>query len=74
MEAVAPQTGVSRELYDLLCEASAQRIFSTILTPNYNAAHRNHTHLDIGESGAASSSFIRSLGRPYVDITERGDE
>jgi len=74
VEALAVQTGVSRELYDLVCEASAQRIFSTILTPNYNAAHRNHTHLDIGETSPASAFFIRSLALPYVDISARGDD
>jgi len=74
VEALPAQTGVSRELYELVCEASAQRLFSTILTPNYNAAHRNHTHLDIGESDPASAFFIRSLGLPYADIAEGGDE
>ena len=24
------------------------RLFSTVLTPDYNAAHRNHFHLDVG--------------------------
>jgi hypothetical protein len=74
VEAIAAQAGASRELYDLVCEASSRRIFSTILTPNYNAAHRNHTHLDIGESSPPSGFFIRSLGFPNVDLAELGDD
>jgi hypothetical protein len=74
IEALAMQTGVSRELYELLCEANTRRIFSTILTPNYNATHRNHTHLDIGETGPATGFFIRSFRVPYVDVAEHGDE
>jgi hypothetical protein len=74
VEALAAQTGTSRELYDLVCEANARRLFSTILTPNYNAVHRNHTHLDIGESGPASGFFIRRLTRPSVDLAEYGDD
>ena len=72
--AIAAQTGVSRELYGLVCEASARRLFSTALTPNYNAAHRNHFHLDIGQSGPASGFIVRSLAAPNVDMSLRGDE
>jgi hypothetical protein len=74
VEALAAQTGTSRELYDLVCEASSLRLFSTILTPNYNAAHRNHNHLDIGESSPASGFFIRRLTRPNVDLADYGDD
>lgn len=72
--AIAAQTGISRELYGLVCEASARRLFSTVLTPNYNEAHRNHFHLDIGQSGPASGFIVRSYGAPNVDISLFGDE
>jgi hypothetical protein len=71
---VAAQSGISRELYDLVCEASARQIFSTTLTPNYNAAHRNHFHLDIGQSGPPSGFVVRSSGMPNVDLSLHGDE
>jgi hypothetical protein len=72
--ALAAQQGISRELYGLVCEASAREIFSTILTPNYNAVHRNHFHLDIGRSGPASGFVVRSHGLPKVDVALHGDE
>jgi hypothetical protein len=72
--ALAAQSGVSRELYELVCEASARRLFSTVLTPNYNAAHRNHFHLDIGQTGPASGFIVRSLGVQGVDVSLYGDE
>lgn len=34
-------------LHELACEWSATRLFNIILTPNYNAEHRNHFHLDL---------------------------
>ncbi|MFO0659130.1 MAG: extensin family protein, partial [Polyangiaceae bacterium] len=55
---IAAQTGVSLELYSLACEASAREIFGTILTPNHNDAHRNHFHMDIGQSGTPTSFFV----------------
>ena len=72
--AIAAQTGISRELYGLVCEASARRLFSTVLTPNYNEVHRNHFHLDIGQSGPASGFIVRSQGWPNVDLSLYGDE
>jgi hypothetical protein len=72
--ALAAQSGVSRELYQLVCEASARRLFSTVLTPNYNDAHRNHFHLDIGESGAPSGFVVRSELWPGVDSALHGDD
>jgi hypothetical protein len=72
--AIAAQTGISHELYGLVCEASARRLFGTALTPNYNEVHRNHFHLDIGQSGPASGFIVRSLGAPNVDISLYGDE
>lgn len=47
---LAAQTGISKELYALACELSAKHVFGTILTPNYNSAHRNHWHADIGQN------------------------
>ncbi len=70
--AIGAQTGISLELYQLACLASSRRIFGTTLTPNYNAAHRNHFHMDIGRSGTPSSFITRSL-MPEVDVGEHPD-
>lgn len=37
----------AKELRSIVCEASEQRLFTSILTPNYNRAHENHFHLEI---------------------------
>lgn len=58
---IAAQTGISKELYTLACEATQQKIFGILLTPNYNAAHRNHWHADIGQSGTPTSWSTKSF-------------
>ncbi|AUX19558.1 hypothetical protein SOCEGT47_000090 [Sorangium cellulosum] len=37
----------TRELRSIVCEAADQHIFTSILTPNYDRAHRNHLHLEV---------------------------
>lgn len=43
-----------RVLKELACTMWAERIFEIVLTPNYNAAHRNHFHVDM----TAGSMFL----------------
>jgi hypothetical protein len=42
-----PTADEARELRAIVCEAAAARLFTFMLTPNYNAAHRDHLHLEI---------------------------
>lgn len=42
-----PSTPRSRELRAIYCEAAEARLFSSMLSPNYNRAHFNHLHLEI---------------------------
>ena len=42
-----PATTARGELRAIVCEAAAARIFTSILTPNYNHAHRSHMHADL---------------------------
>ena len=35
------------ELHDLVCAAAEAHVFNSILTPNYNPAHKNHFHLEL---------------------------
>jgi hypothetical protein len=37
----------ARELRSIVCEAVEARIFTSILTPNYDRAHFNHFHLEV---------------------------
>ena len=46
-------------LHQLICELKAHRVWNIVLTPNYNAAHRDHFHVDLTKS----SDFItRQVG------------
>ena len=38
-------------LRNLVCAIVRRGIFHHVLTPNYNAAHRDHLHLDIQRDG-----------------------
>jgi hypothetical protein len=42
-----PSTPSSREMRAIYCEAAEARIFSSMLSPNYNRAHHNHLHLEL---------------------------
>ncbi|WP_437833974.1 extensin family protein [Sorangium sp. So ce1153] len=42
-----PADAAARELRSIVCEAADQHIFTSILTPNYDRAHRNHLHLEV---------------------------
>lgn len=42
-----PATREAVELRRLLCKLVAARLFTVVLTPNYNAPHRNHFHLEV---------------------------
>jgi len=66
-KALAAQTGISKELYSLACDFSNNHVFGTVLTPNYNSAHRNHFHADIGQSAEPSKWVV--LSQPMgVDV------
>lgn len=40
-------TPEGRELRSLVCEANDQGVFTYVLTPNFNAAHYDHFHMEI---------------------------
>jgi hypothetical protein len=73
-----PAGSISRELYELACAATKNRIFGTVLTPNYNDVHRNHLHMDIGQTGTPTSFNTMDLahGSPLPgidDLPQTGD-
>jgi hypothetical protein len=70
---LSKQTGVSKVLYSIVCETAQQQIFSTILTPNYNDAHRNHWHMDTGQSGPVTGSKVRAWTGTAIDIGDHAD-
>jgi hypothetical protein len=52
------EPGKDAFLHELICELKGMKIWNIVLTPNYNADHRNHFHVDL----TPDSDFIeRSL-------------
>jgi hypothetical protein len=45
-----PDNPDARELRALVCESADQGLFTYVLTPNYNAAHADHYHMEIRAS------------------------
>jgi hypothetical protein len=45
--AVQPSTVPSAELRSIVCEAAEAHLFNVELSPNYNAKHKNHFHLEV---------------------------
>ncbi len=43
----SPEDADARELRAIVCEAAALGIFTYVLTPNYNAAHADHLHMEV---------------------------
>ena len=43
----SPDSPEARELHALVCAAAEAHVFNSILTPNYNPAHKNHFHLEL---------------------------
>ena len=41
-----PETPAARELWDIACGAAGKN-FLVVLTPNWNAEHKNHLHLEL---------------------------
>ena len=58
------ETEKDRLLHEVICELKAARVWNIVLTPNYNAAHRDHFHVDLKEG----SDYIRSGRLPVVDV------
>jgi hypothetical protein len=42
-----PEKPEARELREIVCESADLGIFTYVLTPNYNAAHADHYHMEI---------------------------
>lgn len=43
----SPPTSEARELRAIACRAGDLHLFTAILTPSYDRAHRNHVHLEV---------------------------
>jgi Extensin-like protein C-terminus len=45
--AAMPEAAEARELHALVCESSIRGTFTYVLTPNYDATHADHFHMEI---------------------------
>ncbi len=54
--AAPTEAGKDEFLHELICDIKADGIWNIVLTPNFNAAHRNHFHVDL----TTGSNFIES--------------
>ncbi len=43
----SPATPAATELWGYVCDAASQALFNVILTPNHNAQHHNHFHVEV---------------------------
>ena len=50
-------------LHKIICELKAADVWNIVLTPNYNADHRNHFHVDLTKD----ADFIKRTIGPAVD-------
>jgi hypothetical protein len=41
------KTEAATELRTIICRAASERLFTSMLTPNYDRAHHNHFHLEV---------------------------
>jgi hypothetical protein len=57
----ATEPGKDRFLHEIICAMKADRVWNIVLTPNYNADHRNHFHVDLTDG----SDFLKSN---HVDV------
>ena len=42
-----PDSPEAKELHEIACAAADSHLFNSVLTPNYNAPHKNHFHLEL---------------------------
>ncbi len=59
-----------RVLHELACAMGADRIFQIILTPNYNAAHRNHFHVDMTSGSMTVRSTVQGVDPEIVGLDD----
>jgi hypothetical protein len=52
---MAEPTAARVDVRNLMCEVGRRRLFHTVLTPSFNAAHASHFHLDIKRDSTFAS-------------------
>ncbi len=63
--AAAAEPGADQFLHDVICELKGAGVWNIVLTPNYNADHRNHFHVDLSP-GADTINRTAQVGDAAV--------
>ena len=58
----SPRQREGKTLLAIACDLAKSQLFSSVLTPNYNAGHRDHFHLDLRPDDPRF--FLRCEARP----------
>lgn len=64
--------GADRFLHETICALKAARVWNIVLTPNYNAAHRDHFHVDL--TTGADYMKLHGDDEPDFKIPEEPDQ
>ena len=58
---IASFSEADRVLKEIACSLWSERVFQIVLTPNYNAAHRNHFHVDLTEGSMYIGASVEGV-------------
>lgn len=61
-------TEADRVLKEIACRLWSEGIFQIVLTPNYNAAHRNHFHVDLTAGSMYLGAGIEGVDPPFEGL------
>jgi hypothetical protein len=67
------EPGKDRFLHELACTLKENDVFKIILTPNYNALHRDHFHVDLTEGGNTIKREIDTTDRTAGAVGAHAD-
>ena len=62
----APVDDADRELHELACALHEEPVFEIVLTPNYNADHRNHFHVDMTPGSNFIGDVVSGIDSPFT--------
>ncbi len=64
----APVNDKDRVLHEIACSLWSERIFNIVLTPDYNADHRDHFHVDLTAGSMFIGRSIAGVDPPFAGL------
>ena len=65
----ATEPGKDAFLHEMICALKAAGVWKIVLTPNYNAAHRNHFHVDLSPNSDTINREVEPAPAPTSEHT-----